>query len=276
MTEAIVSPFFQAILNTSPNESSPEVTLNFEALARISIGDTIKPPQDFLSAYEQKGQMSQLFHIVSTTACGLITAIKTTSEADLRVSINLDQQTLTTTKTAERLLETVLVHGLAPYNIKLELLEQSFNRRAPKANLTKIFDTLSELQDLGFSLSMDDFGTEESNAKRYFELKSHGISVHTIKIDRSLMPSQYTSAREHNSILRSSGLNKVLKYIDAKTPTTSFVLEGANRKDIAFYRSFIGEEHDIYAQGFDWAIPESFDITVDTCSEKLKRNISLS
>ncbi len=276
MNEAIVSPVFQAMFNTSSSNKAPHDTdINFEALARLTIGDTVKPPQYFISSYEQRGQMSQLFHIVSTTACGLITAVKTTSDIDLRVSINIDQQTLITAKTASRLHETIKQHDLSPHNIKLELLEQGFNRRSPKPNLSAMFDTLSELQDIGFSLSMDDFGSEESNANRYFELKSHGIIVDTIKLDRSLMPSQHNNAKDNNNAIRASGLNKVLKHIDTQAIPTSFVLEGAKMRDIDFYRNLIGEDHSIYAQGFDWAMPQSFDRTIETCSQKLNRNISI-
>ena len=121
--------------------------------------------------------------------------------------------------------------------ISLEILEEvsiSKNIQAQK--------TLQKIKELGFSLSMDDFGVEYSN---FSQLKS--LDIDHVKIDGIFIKDITTNK---NSLYITESILLYTKHINVKT-----IAEFVHSKEIFEEVKKLGID---YAQGYYFGKPESF------------------
>ncbi len=136
----------------------------------------ILPPSSFISVLEQYGQIDLLNWIMIEKA---ISACRTWHDLEfpIAVSINLSLSSLTQPNFTDRIAESAQRHGIEAEYVILEITES-----AVLADDPQFWETLARLRMKGFGLSVDDYGTGNSNIQMLAR-----IPFSELKIDRSFV-----------------------------------------------------------------------------------------
>ncbi|MCA0761751.1 sensor domain-containing phosphodiesterase [Vibrio vulnificus] len=152
--------------------------VSFEALARWQhpiLGKIL--PSEFIRVAERFGQIHLLGLTVLDQACDFIAKYRLIYNVDTYINVNISVQQLKINNFIENVLDVVKKHGLKPDNIVLEITESYMIDEIPS-----ISAQLSTLYDLGFKLSIDDFGAGMSSFTSLFR-----YPLHQIKLDRQVV-----------------------------------------------------------------------------------------
>lgn len=175
-------PYYQPKFSLTDNK-----LVGFEALARWKQeSQQLKYPKEFLSIMEENNHAIELdFQIIQAICKDLHTTMKY-SEKIYPVSINLSITHLMTTNFIERLLHIVRCYQIPLSYLKFEISEDFFHHYQ-----TETFCFISELKELGFSITIDNFGNHCSsfNILREFDIDS-------INLDVSFFQNKYNSSKE--------------------------------------------------------------------------------
>ncbi|MCU7904369.1 MAG: EAL domain-containing protein [Candidatus Thiodiazotropha sp. (ex Epidulcina cf. delphinae)] len=131
---------------------------------------------EFISVAHDAGVMRDITHWVITESC---TQLQMWLDAGLqpgRIAINIDAHTFNSSDAYDQIFRTVQITGISPHLVELEIPESGL--------LEKAFDDefWRQMVELGFMLTIDDFGTGESSLYRLKHLP-----VSTLKIARSFV-----------------------------------------------------------------------------------------
>lgn len=229
LTKAINSDniitYFQPIV-----ECKTQKIVKYETLVRLVYEDKIYSPFHFLGAARNAGLLTQITKIVFEQAC------KKFENNTLDFSVNITDHDLMNTDFANMLMSYCKKYNIQTNRISLEILEEesiSKNIQALK-NLTK-------LRELGFLLSIDDFGVEYSN---FSQLKY--LDIDSVKIDGSFIKDIDTN--KYSKYVAQSILSYTSK-INVKT-----VAEFVHSKEVFEEIKELGID---YAQGYYFGKPES-------------------
>ncbi len=135
-------------------------------------------PTEFIAAAEQQGRISALTDFVVDAAAAGVAELRK-SEPDFTVAVNLSARMLSDRKLAARIMNALEKHGVPTGAITLELTET-----AALDGTGADIDLLAELRELGFSISIDDYGTGLSTLDY---LKK--VPASELKIDQSFVRS---------------------------------------------------------------------------------------
>ncbi len=149
-----------------------------EALIRkIDASGNIQSPASFVPFYEKEGMISKIDLFVFETVCKLLSSRKQKGiSTDMKFSINCSRSTIMEKNIVARLSEICERYSIHKSMFVIEITETITHAD------DKVFSyIISSLKDAGFCVSLDDFGTGQSN------LSSLKISdFDEIKIDMSL------------------------------------------------------------------------------------------
>ncbi|WP_249030269.1 EAL domain-containing protein [Tannockella kyphosi] len=160
-----------------------------EALVRWYKNNAYILPSNFIPIFEKNGFIEKLDYYIFETVCQFIVANK---DIDLPIiSINMSGFTITKGNVLSKLKSILTKYDVSPNKIDIELTETAFID-----NGDIVINTLNELRNYGFTVSMDDFGAGLSSLTR---LKS--ITIDTLKIDRELIVENKTN-HKGTSILK--------------------------------------------------------------------------
>lgn len=135
-------------------------------------------PAGFLEIAESSGMMVPIGEIVVAQVCRHICAMRDEGLAPGRVAVNLSRNNFRTPASLSTLVSLIRDAGPGPDDIEFEVSEEvAFGVRGVKAS-----DALTELHRLGYTLSLDDFGTGHASL---MHLRRLPVSV--IKLDRSFI-----------------------------------------------------------------------------------------
>ncbi len=149
-----------------------------EALVRWRRADgTVMPPDLFIPIAEQSHLITQIGRWVVARVCRDLAAMDPAHFPDLRVHVNMAASEFANSALPSELHQQVRDHGLAPHCLSLELTEGMLMRRPDQ-----VIPVMRALRQLGFSISLDDFGMGHSSLSL---LKNLPIS--SMKIDRSFV-----------------------------------------------------------------------------------------
>ena len=144
-----------------------------EALARWSRADGPVRPDEFIPLAERSGLIAPLTEHILDTALAACASWRRAGHA-LSVAVNLSPQMLTDSSGVRHVVERALRrHDLPAYALTLEITE---------SGLIADLSVLHDLQNLGVTLSVDDFGTGHSSLSRLTDLP-----VRELKIDKSFV-----------------------------------------------------------------------------------------
>ena len=220
----------------------PQIDINgkligAEALARwIHKEDGLISPAQFIPYFENNGRITELDICVWRQACAKLKEWKSIGRDDLYISVNISAKDLYALDIYELYVNLVDEYGIASKNLKLEITESAIIN-----DLKQHILLIERLQEAGFEVEMDDFGSAYSS---FNMLKD--ICVDALKIDMKFLGETENEERSHE-ILKS--IIDLSKKLNMKT-----IAEGVETKQqLQFLRSV---NCDIY-QGYYYAKPMS-------------------
>lgn len=152
--------------------------VGMEALARWSLADGgIRNPGEFIPAAERTGAIVHIGHSMLSQACSQIVAWANVGIGNVPISVNLSPRQFKDANLIKDIHDIVLKYQVPSHLIELELTESSI-----LADKEDALRKLLELRDLGFKISIDDFGSGYSS---FAKLKDYPIDC--VKIDKSFI-----------------------------------------------------------------------------------------
>ncbi len=133
-------------------------------------------PVEFLPVAHDAGVMREMTHWVIIEACRQLQEWRDAGLQPGRIAINIDSHTLNSSDAYDQIGRTVLVSGVSPSLVELEIPESGLLEKSFDDEFWKL------LVDMGFELSIDDFGIGESSL-----LRLKHLPVNTLKIDKSFV-----------------------------------------------------------------------------------------
>ncbi len=175
----------------------PKIDLNDDRIVGVEALLYWQHPQrgllnagEFLSVAHDAGVMRDVTNWVINASCDQMLGWLDQGLNPGRLAINIDTLTFNSSDAYDQIFRTVELTGVSPNHVDLEISENGI--------LEKPFDDplWRQLVDLGFTLSIDDFGTGESSLYRLKHLP-----VTTLKIDQSFIRDIETD-EDDRSIIR--------------------------------------------------------------------------
>ena len=164
-----------------------------EALARwIHREDGLIPPAHFIPFFEMNGRITELDICIWRQACEKLKEWKEKGRDDLYISVNISAKDLYALDIYEHYVSLVQEYGIDAKNLKLEITESAIIN-----DLKQHVHLVEKLQEAGFEVEMDDFGSAYSS---FNMLKD--ICVDVLKIDMKFLGDTENEARSH-AILKS-------------------------------------------------------------------------
>lgn len=146
-----------------------------EALVRWFSEGKMVPPNNFIPLFEENGFIENLDYYVVERACEFI-AVHNTMKLPV-ISVNLSGITIMKKDVVDKVMAIVRQHKVKPKQLDLEITESAFVDHFETA-----LESIDQFRDLGFTISMDDFGAGISSLNRLKE-----ISIDILKIDREFI-----------------------------------------------------------------------------------------
>jgi diguanylate cyclase (GGDEF)-like protein len=149
-----------------------------EALVRWrrSNGETVRPDV-FIPLAEECGLIAAIDSWVAAHAIRDLAHLRALGLEKLQININMSAEDFMNPALPNRLMCLAIEHEVPAERICLELTERSV-MRSPE----RVIGVLARLRELGFKISIDDFGTGHSSLARIMDLP-----ITSIKIDRSFI-----------------------------------------------------------------------------------------
>ncbi|WCE31015.1 EAL domain-containing protein [Vibrio sp. SCSIO 43137] len=234
-------PFFQAQVSSD----SRQVT-GFELLARLSCNGMIYLPSEFIGVLVQAEKISDFTCKLLKKSLRLLRVV---DAFDGNLSVNVDYQSLSEQDFAGRLLDIV-----RRFNFPVERLTIEITENSPVINIF-VMHNLNEFRIAGCSLSIDDFGTQNSGFTELLKLP-----FSELKIDRSFVCDLKDSSRAYKVV---KALVAVADSLDCRV-----VAEGVETEHQADMLRELGVG---FQQGYLYSKPQPIvDISNQALSEPLK------
>ena len=143
-------------------------------------------PLEFISLAEEIGLINQLGEFVLERSCEEIS--QHFPDSDLMLSINISPMQLTNEMFVPQLLAAIARHNLTSKRITLEITENVLINDLPK-----VTPIITQLKELGFTISLDDFGTGYSSLSYLSNLSLDELKIDRVFIDKMLTSEQSDS-----------------------------------------------------------------------------------
>lgn len=210
-------------------------TVGLEALIRWKREDgTIIPPDQFIPFFEATGMVARLDYYVLESACHMLRRWIDAGRAPLPISTNLSRKDFHHPGAVDTLLDIV-----DSYNIPHKLIEFEVTESVFMESTEMLGRFLSNLIGLGFSISIDDFGSGYSSLNILSQ-----VPANILKLDKAFLDSSNESEKS-KYIIRQIVMM-------AKSVGLNVICEGVEREDQAAFCIDIGID---LAQGFLFAHP---------------------
>ncbi len=211
-----------------------ENIIGAEALVRwISKTMGFMNPGEFIPIFEKEGFKIELDFYVLEEVFKLIKEWLDNGKEPIVISVNQSRVHLSNPYYIERLENLIKKYKVPTKYIELELTENLF------MEADAALETVNKIKELGFSVSVDDFGSGFSSLNM---LKSMPIDV--VKIDREFLNESENSEKAQKIIC------KIVEM--AKELNMDVICEGVEKQEQAVFLKSIGC---YYAQGFLYAKP---------------------
>lgn len=226
-----------------------------EALSRL-IDDELGfvPPDEFIPVAEKTGLIHELGAFVFKEACRMLSDYRLRDKGIHYLELNLSLYQLLREGVLEKLEQYRAAYGVEAAQINLEITESVSSDEIPAVQ-----ELLRHLQELGYTFSLDDYGTGYSNLARLIE-----GSYANVKIDKSLLwggeknPSTVTLLRNMIRIIRSLDMNVVQEGVETREQLERVVKAGCNLIQ-GYYFSKPLQEADFIAFLDNWKPVDALD-----------------
>lgn len=207
-----------------------------EALVRWRdpISGAIRPPISFIPTAERSDLILELDKLVLTKACYQAAQWLPICSEDFVCSVNVSGKSLQNDIYFTHLVEALRQTGLPPSRLQLEITEGVFVQNSRSA-----LDILTEIRNIGISLSLDDFGSGYASFGYLAD-----FNLDQLKIDRSFLSDLASSPKKQNVVRGIIAL--------ANSLSLTVVAEGVENEA---QLDFLIAEHCHSAQGFFMSKP---------------------
>ncbi len=161
LAEDKVVAYYQPIVDNSTNKIT-----KYECLTRIYDDGAYVSPFEFMQAAKEARVISLITKSIIKEACRMF------SKNSYEFSINITNDDLELEYLEDYLLKNTQRFNINPQRVILELLED-----IPSLKKGTIIKQLLSLQEKGFKLSIDDFGSESSNFSRLLEFQPDYLKI---------------------------------------------------------------------------------------------------
>lgn len=215
---------------------STERTVGAEMLVRwISPEKGMILPNDFIPLFEKNGFIQKLDFYMFRNTCELLSEWNEKHVTEIpRISVNISKVTLVSKLFAESILAITKEYQVETKYIEIELTESTISE-----SVEEILNIMSNLKQMGFCVSIDDFGSGYSSLNL---LKD--IQADVLKIDKEFLSSTIQSQK--GKLILSSVIN-MSKGLELET-----VAEGVETKEQVDCLKQMGCD---IAQGYYYAKP---------------------
>ncbi len=135
------------------------------------------PPAEFIPAAEQAGIIDNLGEFVLEEVCSFIASGVPDQIGLIDIGVNLSVLQCIQPGFTERVNGIVAAYGVSPRKINFEITES-----VATTDYNALDHVIRELKDMGFTFSMDDYGTGYSNMQSIFSL-----DFDAVKIDKGIL-----------------------------------------------------------------------------------------
>jgi EAL domain-containing protein (putative c-di-GMP-specific phosphodiesterase class I) len=199
--------------------------ISCEALCRLNDSKLgFVPPSEFIPISERNGNIIAIGDIVFEKVCRDIVELDFEGIGIECVEVNLSLYQLLARKLTERYKEFLNKYGIPTRMINLEITETAASFES--ADFGK---TLEELMEMGFSLSLDDYGTAYSNIENVLT-----VNYKNIKIDSKILWDSDSNVNFRNLLgstiasFRKMGNNIIQEGVETKEQLDFVTEAGAN------------------------------------------------
>lgn len=210
------------VVYLQPKVSSSDYTMvGAEALIRYQPEkESLLMPASFLPLLEETQLISKLDFYVFDFVCTRISSWADQSKILFPVSVNFSRFSLAQLSFVEHLTEICRKHKVSPQLLEIEVTESVCNVEG--INISAL---ISELQQAGFHVALDDFGTEYANLELLCS-----VAFDVLKLDKSMITNL-------NGNLRAQSIVKAIIELCARLGTR-VVAEGIeNEEQLALLKS---------------------------------------
>ena len=191
-------------------------------------------PGDFIPIFERNGFIMKLDLYIWEKSCQLLRKWLDEGRKVLPISVNISRVSLYNPRLVEVLCGLVDKYNIPPHLFQLELTESAYT-----TNQNSIRNMMTTLQEKGFVVMMDDFGSGYSSLNVLKDIK-----VDVLKIDMRFLSDTEEEARSENIL---AAVVRMAKWLNLPV-----IAEGVERKEQVLFLKSIGCE---YVQGYYFERP---------------------
>ncbi|WP_373001418.1 EAL domain-containing protein [Sulfurimonas sp.] len=223
LSEGRVIPYFQGIRNNTTNEIT-----KYEVLARIENDGEIISPYIFLEPAHLSGLLPEI------TKAMIDKSFEFMASNNYTFSINITEDDLSKNYLLEYLNDKELEYGIESNRVILEILE-GVSATGKKSHVRQ----LTQLKNRGYSIAIDDFGSEYSNFERVLDL-----DIDFLKIDAKYIKDIYKNSKSYE-------VTRAIVFF-AKNANIPCIAEFVHNAEVQKIIEDLGIE---YSQGFHFSKP---------------------
>ena len=192
--EALDSGEFQMYLQPQISAVSGKLRGAEALVRRVKSDGTMIPPMEFVPIYEKSGLICQMDRCIWEQAAKKLGEWKAEGK-DMKISVNISPKDFYYINVYQVFRDLVEKYDITPQNLNIEITETAIMSDVPNLR-----EELKQLQQLGFTVEIDDFGSGYSSLNT---LKD--IDVDVLKIDMGFL--RETENKDKSRII----LNSVMK-----------------------------------------------------------------
>lgn len=190
-------------------------------------------PNDFIPLFEKNGFIIRLDEYMWDQACRTLARWKNEGKQLIPLSVNISRYHIKNNDLIAAWKRLIKKYKVAPSDLTLEITETLFN------DSNDLYDVLQQLQDMGFRLEVDDFGSGYSSLNMIRQ-----VPINTIKIDKDFLDKKLSTEKGKIVVSHTIAMAKDLKL--------SVVAEGVETKE---HVDFLKAAACDVAQGYYFAKP---------------------
>ena len=194
----------------------------------------LQSPAEFIPVFERNGFITRLDYYVWETVCKLIRKWLDEGRRIYPISVNISRVNIYNPQFVRLITGLVNKYDISPKYLHLELTETTY-----MDNPDAMIEAIDKLQDFGFQILMDDFGSGYSSLNVLKDLE-----IDTIKIDMKFFETSKNEERAESII---TAIIRMAKWLELPV-----VAEGVETKEQVDFLKSLGCE---YVQGYYFSKP---------------------
>ncbi len=246
MQDALVNKEFIVYLQPKVRLDNGEI-VGAEALVRWNHNGEIILPNQFIPLFEKNGFVVELDAYVWEEVCKIINEFKELGLPAIPISTNVSRMNIYSPDFASYIEELTKKYQIPQHLLELELTESVFLE-----NPQELYNTMTGLQEQGFTIAMDDFGSGYSSLNML-----RNVPIDILKIDKDFFDDKFNSKNGCTIIATTIELAHKLNL--------RVVAEGVETKE---QREFLNECACDMSQGYLFSKPVSKEVFVEMLKKK--------